>query len=187
MAAELSPRSDSYYRSAVSTSERRVLVAYASRMGSTAEIAEAIADQLRTHGLDVVTAACSAAPDPDGFDAVLVGSAVYATRWMKSARRFLRSHQEVLATRATWLFESGPTGELSDRRHESPAAVVRLAQHIGSPPIRVFGGNLDPARATSPIAKWVANSDMAGDYRDWQQIRDWADEIATRVLATPAV
>ena len=86
MAAELSPRSDSYYRSAVSTSERRVLVAYASRMGSTAEIAEAIADQLRTHGLDVVTAACSAAPDPDGFDAVLVGSAVYATRRGRSAR-----------------------------------------------------------------------------------------------------
>jgi len=168
----------------VSTSTRKVLVAYASRMGSTAEIADAVADQLRSHGLEVVTAPCSTAPDPAGFDAVLIGSAVYATRWMKSARRFLREHQAVLADRATWLFESGPTGDLSERRHESPAAVIRLAREVGSPPVEVFGGNLDPARATTPIAKWVANSDMAGDYRDWKQIRRWADEIAARLLTT---
>ena len=168
----------------MSTSTRKVLVAYASRMGSTAEIADAVADQLRSHGLEVVTTPCSTAPDPAGFDAVLIGSAVYATRWMKSARRFLREHQAVLAARATWLFESGPTGDLSERRHESPAAVIRLAREVGSPPVEVFGGNLDPARATTPIAKWVANSDMAGDYRDWKQIRRWADEIAARLLST---
>ncbi len=167
----------------MSTSAGRVLVAYASRMGSTAEIAEAIADQLRHHGLEVLTSPCSSAPDPAGFDAVLIGSAVYATRWMKSARRFLRDHQEVLAARATWLFESGPTGDLSERRHESPSAVIRLAREVGSPPVQVFGGNLDPARATTPIAKWVANSDMAGDYRDWEQIRAWADEIAAHLIS----
>jgi len=155
-------------------------------MGSTAEIAEAIADQLRHHDLEVVTSPCSTAPDPAGFDAVLIGSAVYATRWMKSARRFLRDHRAVLAVRATWLFESGPTGDLSERRHESPAAVIRLAREVGSPPVEVFGGNLDPARATTPIAKWVANSDMAGDYRDWKQIRDWADEIAGRLTKAPS-
>ena len=170
----------------MSTSVPKVLVAYASKMGSTAEIAEAIADQLRSHGLQVVTSPISTAPDPAGFDAVLIGSAVYTTRWLKSARRFLRAHEAVLAARATWLFESGPTGDLSERRHESPSAVIRLASDVGSPPVKVFGGNLDPARATTPIAKWVANSDMAGDYRDWKQIRDWADEIAGRLTAAPS-
>lgn len=159
-------------------SQRRVLVAYASRMGSTAEIAEVIAEQLRAAGLDVTLAPCAEAPDPGSFDAVVCGSAVYTTRWDKSARRFLRAHREALASRPTWLFESGPTGEISERRHESPAAVLRLAEQIGSSPPRVFGGNLDPARAKTRLARWVANSDMAGDYRNWTQIRAWADGIA---------
>jgi len=167
----------------VSDSQSRVLVAYASKMGSTAEIAEAIATQLRTHGIEATTSSCAAAPDPSAFDAVVVGSAVYATRWQKSARRYLRDWRDQLSSRPTWLFESGPTGDLSERRHESPAAVVRLAAEIGAPPIMVFGGNLDPERATTPIARWVANSDMAGDYRDWTAIRGWADRIAAAVVA----
>jgi len=166
----------------MSAEGKAVLVAYASKMGSTAEIAQAITDQLRSRGLKVVAAPFADAPDPAGFDAVVVGSAVYTTRWMKSARRFLRQHRETLADRPTWLFESGPTGDVAERRHESPAAVIRLAEEIGSPPITVFGGNLDPARATTPLARWVANSDMAGDYRNWEQIRAWADEIADRLL-----
>jgi menaquinone-dependent protoporphyrinogen oxidase len=161
---------------------KRVLVAHASKMGSTAEIAQAIGEQLRTRGLDVVVASVADALDPAEFDAVVVGSAVYTTRWMKSARRYLHRHRETLAARPTWLFESGPTGEVAERRHESPAAVVRLAEEIGSPPIIVFGGNLDPARATTRLARWVANSDMAGDYRDWDAIRAWADQVADALL-----
>lgn len=160
----------------------QVLVCYASKMGSTAEIAEAVADQLRSRGLEVTCSACSSAPDPSGFDAVVIGSAVYATRWMKSARRYLRAHRDELAARRAWLFESGVTGDPAERRHQSPASVIRLAEEIGSPPVQVFGGNLDPKRAQSPIARWVANSDMAGDYRDWTQIRAWADGIADQLL-----
>jgi hypothetical protein len=55
--------------------------------------------------------------------------------------------------------------------------VLRLAEDIGSSSPQVFGGNLDPARAKTRIARWVASSDLAGDYRNWDQIRDWADEI----------
>ncbi len=45
----------------------------------------------------------------------------------------------------------------------------------------VFGGNLDPASAKGRIAKWVANSDAAGDYRDWDQIRGWAASIGEQI------
>ena len=164
----------------------RVLVAYASRMGSTAEIADAIAARLRHAGLDVTVAPCAQAPDPAGFDAVVCGSAVYTTRWDKSARHFLRTHRAALASRPTWLFESGPTSVASERRHESPAAVLRFAESIGSAPPRVFGGNLDPARATTRLARWVASSDLAGDYRNWDEIRAWADGIARQLGGQPA-
>jgi NAD(P)-dependent dehydrogenase (short-subunit alcohol dehydrogenase family) len=61
----------------------RVLVTHASRMGSTAEIGEAIAERLRAAGLDVTVVSVSQAPDPEGFDAVVCSSAIYATRWVR--------------------------------------------------------------------------------------------------------
>jgi hypothetical protein len=68
----------------------RVLVTYASRMGSTAEIGEAIAERLRAAGLDVTVVPVGQAPEPEGFDAVVCGSAIYATRWDKAARHYIR-------------------------------------------------------------------------------------------------
>jgi hypothetical protein len=64
--------------------------------------------------------------------------------------------------------------------------VLRLAEDIGSSPPQVFGGNLDPARAKTRIARWVATSDLAGDYRNWGQIRDWADRIGRQVAERAA-
>ena len=64
--------------------------------------------------------------------------------------------------------------------------MLRLAEDIGSSPPQVFGGNLDPARAKTRIARWVASSDLAGDYRNWDQIQDWADEIGRQVAERAA-
>jgi menaquinone-dependent protoporphyrinogen oxidase len=159
----------------------RVLVTYASRMGSTAEIGEAIGERLRAAGLDVTLVPVGQAPEPEGFDAVVCGSAIYATRWDKAARHYIRQHRQALAERPTWLFESGPCGDSAEQRHQTSPSVLRLAEDIASVPPQVFGGNLDPARAKTRIARWVANSDLAGDYRNWDQIRTWADGIGRQV------
>ena len=66
--------------------QRRVLVAYASRMGSTKEIAEAIGAELTARDLEVDVLPCTADPKPDDYDAVVLGSAVYVRRWDKPAR-----------------------------------------------------------------------------------------------------
>jgi menaquinone-dependent protoporphyrinogen oxidase len=128
----------------------------------------------------------SQAPDPEGFDAVVCGSAIYATRWDKAARHYIRQHRQTLAERPTWLFESGPSGDAAGQRHQTSPSVLRLAEDIGSAPPAVFGGNLDPARARTRIARWVANSDLAGDYRNWDQIRTWADGIGRQVAGQVA-
>jgi len=163
----------------------KVLVAYASQMGSTAEIAEAIAERLATAGLEVTTCPCAEAPEPSDFDAVVCGSAIYATRWEKSARHYVRTYKDSLRQRPTWLFESGPCGSLAEQRHETSRFVLRVAGEIGCKPPKVFGGNLDPARANSRIAHWVANSDLAGDYRNWDDIRAWADDIGRSLSGQP--
>ena len=65
-------------------------VTYASRSGPTAEVGEAIAERLRAAGLDVTVVPVGQAPEPEGFDAVVCGSAIYATRWDKAARHCVR-------------------------------------------------------------------------------------------------
>ena len=63
--------------------------------------------------------------------------------------------------------------------------LVAYASRMGSTQEIDFGGNLDPSRATGKVARWVTNSDLAGDSRDWDQIRAWADDIADQLTAIP--
>ena len=161
-----------------------VLVAYASRMGSTEEIAAVIGDRLVSRGfaVDVVSAA-DAAP-AGGFDAVLLGSAVYMGQWDKHALDYLRREATDLALRPTWLFQSGPAGPAAENGHTGPPrAVRRLCRTIGLAEPTTFGGNLDPARAPGKLARWVSNGDLTGDHRDWDQIRAWADDVADQLTA----
>ena len=141
-----------------------VLVAYSSKMGSTAEIAEAIGDELRKAGAEVDVSDARTAGPPFEYDAVILGSAVYAARWLKPARRYLKQNRQQMAHRPTWLFQSGPCGEGAQTQRTEPSPkIAAIAREIGVDFPVVFGGNLDPSRAKGRIAKWVANSDAAGD------------------------
>ena len=91
----------------------KVLVTAASKHGATAEIADAIAGKFRESAIDVEIHAPDAVDDVVPYDAVVIGSAVYAGHWLEPARRFVDRHATALASRPTWLFSSGPIG----RRH----------------------------------------------------------------------
>ena len=86
----------------------RVLVAYGSKRGSTAEIAGWIGDTLRGQGLDTEVADAGSVRDVTDYDAVVLGGALYEGRWHKEARRFARRHAAALSGRPVWLFSSGP-------------------------------------------------------------------------------
>ena len=72
----------------------RVLVTYASRMGATQEIAEAIGRQLQRSGVQITVAACADDISSKGFDGVIIGSAIYTRRWLKAATRYLKRHAD---------------------------------------------------------------------------------------------
>ena len=168
---------------------KTVLVAYASRMGSTQEIAAAIGDQLTTRGFDVEVAAAETTPSARSFDAVILGSALYMGRWERDAVDYLKRQAPDLTDRPTWLFQSGPSGPPAEGKPTpTPGAVQRLCGKIGLAAPTTFGGNLDHSRATGLLARWVSNGDLAGDFRDWDQIRAWADGVADQLVAlrTPA-
>lgn len=173
---------------------RRVLVVYASRHGATAGIAKRIGEVLRSRG-DIYALVVDAAdkPDPNGFDAYVVGSAAYVGKWEKSAAEFARRHQAVLASKPTWLFSSGPVGtERIDKKGNSvlqdPSTVTELRQLLRPRGTQVFFGAWDPSVPSASFAEQVvrrlpAVKDLlpTGDFREWPVIEQWAREIAAAV------
>jgi menaquinone-dependent protoporphyrinogen oxidase len=163
-----------------------ILVTVASKHGATEEIGESIAAFLRAFGLTVETEAPEKVTSLDGFDAVVLGSAVYAGRWMDSATHFAQQFSTGLASRDIWLFSSGPIGD-PPMPTEEPAAAPALARRLGAHEHRSFAGRLDRDRLGF-MERTITRALKApeGDFRDWEAIRAWAGEIAT-ALARPKV
>lgn len=162
----------------------RVLVAYATKMESTRDIAEAIGDELRNRGLHVEVRNVCEADSPDYYDAVVLGSAVYAARWRPEAARYVKRHAAELASHPVWLFESGWVGKKPPKISPTPGAVKR-ATRIGAEPPTVFGGRLDPNLATGMFDRMLAKR-MPGDARDFDEIRAWAGTVADALTSAPA-
>jgi menaquinone-dependent protoporphyrinogen IX oxidase len=170
----------------------RVLVVVASKHGATGEIAQALARGLtacpagRAAGLSAVVVPADQYASPEGFDAVLLGSAVYAGRWLEPARRYAAVHAHALRTRPVWLFSSGPIGEPPFPPDE-PHDVAPLTALIDTRGHRVFPGRLDTARLTfGERAMATAMRAPVGDFRNWAEIAAWAEEIAAALAGAPA-
>src|SRR5689334_10713228 len=111
----------------------RVLVTWGSRLGGSAGIALVIADTLRARGFEVVEAAAAEAPPPRGFDAVILGGALYANRWHADARRYASRYARELRELPTWLFSSGPLDHSADMQELPPVRQVRaIMARIGA-------------------------------------------------------
>ena len=164
-----------------------VLVTYASKRGSTAEIAEAIADKLREHGLSVNCVPAADVNTLEPYDAVVLGSAVYVKHWPGDARHFLRRYAEELSRRPFWVFSSGPVGAPGDALDPDwvePARIVERLEHLGVREHVVFGGRA-PTHPKNRLERLLVERTLPGyrDRRDWGQIRAWASGIAAELGA----
>jgi menaquinone-dependent protoporphyrinogen oxidase len=176
----------------------RVLVAYASRHGATEGIAERIAVTLRSSGLDAEARSARTVRDVAGYDAFVVGSAVYMFRWLGEADAFVRRYRPSLASHPLWLFTSGPLGtepvnaQGRDQREASmPRGLATLATSLGARDLHVFFGAYERDRRPVGLAeRFLALLPAAreglpeGDFRDWGEIEAWAAAVA-RDLAVP--
>ena len=160
----------------------KVLVTAASRYGATEEIAQAVADELRAYGHDAVVQAPDAVNDVRGYDAVVLGSAVYAGRWLKPARELVERTGRAWAGRPVWLFSSGPIGDPLKPAEDPDVAGVMAA--TGARGHAVFAGRLVRNQlrfGDRAIAAALRAPD--GDFRDWDAIRAWAASIAEELAA----
>jgi menaquinone-dependent protoporphyrinogen oxidase len=184
----------------------RVQIVHASRHGGTAGIATRIAEVLRNQGADVVVEGAADRPDAAGFDAHVIGSAVYMGSWLKEGIEFLERNQATLAAGPVWLFSSGPLSEAPDKdKAEDPLTIAlgpeegpgsaghrkiaTLSDVIQPRDHRVFAGAFDPNAPPKTMAERLVRmvpaakrALPAGDFRDWDAIDGWAREIASDVI-----
>jgi menaquinone-dependent protoporphyrinogen oxidase len=167
-----------------------VLVTYATRYGSTQEVAEAVAATLREQGLEVDLQLMREVRTLEGRRAVILGAPLYIGHWHKDVQRFLRRHREVLMQRPVAIFTLGPT-QPDDQ--EWAGVRAQLEQELAKYPwlkpvaLELFGGKYDPAQLRFPdslLARSPASplhQMPASDVRDWTAIRMWASSLAAKL------
>lgn len=164
----------------------KVLVSAASKHGATAGIADAIASALMSRGFEVMVKEPGHVEEVHTFDAMVVGSAVYAGHWMKPAIELTERFAERFPGKPVWLFSSGPLGE-PPKPTEDPVDVAGVMEVTGARGHRVFAGKLDKAMLSFPERAIVgALRAPYGDFRDWDEIRNWAGEIADSLVEAGA-
>ena len=163
-------------------SQPRIMVAVASRHKATAEIGSRIAEVMNRSDVDASFTLLDDSTVTGDFDAFVVGSAVYAGRWLPEARDFVKQHKQELAGKPVFLFSCGPVGE-EPLPHEDPFDIERMSLLSTARDHRIFGGRLDHTKL-GMLERGIVMALGApeGDYRPWADIDAWADNIAATLI-----
>jgi menaquinone-dependent protoporphyrinogen oxidase len=175
----------------------KTLVAYATKYGATQQIAERIAETLTAAGVGAQARPIKTITDVSGYDAFVVGSAVYMGSWRKEALAFARRFRDTLACHPVWLFSSGPLGAATVdpkgndvRQSAEPKQLPELEEMLRPRDHHVFFGASDHTHfdvgdrlvySLPPVRKLLVD----GDFRDWDEVDAWVKEIARALVPAP--
>jgi len=166
-----------------------VLVTYATQLGSTAGVAEAIGETLIEQGLKVAVRPMHDVTDVTPYYAVVAGSAVQNRAWLPEAMRFLRTHQSALAKKRLAVFSVCMTMAMKNGQYHAVvrewlAPVRAIVQPMSE---GAFAGKLDISQIPSFADRLkfrisvVTGVWSEGDHRDWNAIHGWAKDIAAQL------
>jgi menaquinone-dependent protoporphyrinogen oxidase len=153
-----------------------ILVAHASKRGSTEEVAAFVAKRLRERGLVADVRRAAEVEDLAFYDGVVLGGSLYFGRWHDDARAFLKRFGAALADRPLAMFALGPKTASPHDLAESRTQLDHALRDAEPAMVAVFGGVIDPAKLRFPFDRMPAS-----DARDWDAIAAWADEVASLV------
>jgi menaquinone-dependent protoporphyrinogen oxidase len=165
---------------------KSILIAYASKYGSTQEVAETIGKGLSEAGFQVDLQPVTDVKSLDGYDAVVLGAAIYSTHWHPDAHAFLSKNREILERQPLAIFTLGPLSAGTSAMQSSRRQLDKeLAKYSWLKPVasELFVGKYDPKKLTG-FNRFVP----ASDHRDWVAICTWAYSLVgilnkTEVLA----
>jgi len=166
-----------------------VLVTYATRYGSTEEVALAVAQTLRESGIAIETQPVRSLQALERYSAIVLGVPLYMGRFHKDARRFLSAQRNVLTKMPVALFVLGP---IQTDEKDFAGARTQLnkesAKYPWFSPVsqQMFGGKFDPLKLDFPYSLIPPIRKLpAGDARDWTAIRAWANDLVSVIKPVP--
>lgn len=159
----------------------KVLVCAASRHGATAEIAQSIGEALTAAGVEVDVRPPDQVNNIAQYDGVVLGSGVYAGRWLGPVKQLIERESAALSAGRVWLFSSGPVGDPAKPEGE-PEDVALIRKRTRAIDHRVFPGKLIRRELGFAEKAIVAVFKAAeGDFRPWDEVTEWATGIARTV------
>lgn len=166
-------------------SNSRVLVAAASKHGATREIAAHIGETLRGRGCDATVVDAGEIDSVDGYDAIVLGSAVYGGHWLADAKDLADRIATLRPRPPVWLFSSGPVGD-PPKPDEDPVDVAAIVDATTPRGHRVFAGKITKSElGFAERAIMIAVRAPEGDFRQWDEISDWANGVADALDGEP--
>jgi len=167
-----------------------ILIAYATRSGSTAEVAEAIGASLHDAGLGPDVLPMRQVESLEGRTAVILGAPLYVGRFPDEFHKFLARHRDALATLRPWCFVLGPTrNQPADFEAARKQAEKQLGRYrwFHAAELQIFGGKFDLDRLPFPFSlarrlpKFILKEIPSTDMRDWAAIRAWTLKVAGQI------
>lgn len=159
---------------------KRILVAYASRYGSTGEISQEIGEVLRSSGMSVDVRNVCEVTDLSGYQGAVIGSPIYMGKWLPEAAEFVRQFQEDLRDMPVAVFAVGfsmkePT---ESNRQYALTAVHTIRPYVHPFDIGLFGGKITYGSLSTADRDMIRMSGAEeGDFRDWDEITAWASGL----------
>jgi len=160
---------------------KSILLAYASRFGSTQEVAEAIASTLSEAGLEVDLQPMQEVNSLDRYDAVVLGAAIYNAKWNAVAHQFVSQNQDALRQLPVAIFTLGPLSASDAAKRNSRRQLDgELAKYHWLKPaaVEIFAGKYDPSK---PGLNFFERFLPARDYRNWDAICAWAKALSAQL------
>lgn len=157
-----------------------ILVAYATRNGSTTEIALAVAKELEHAGATVTVADMKTVISVTDYTAVVIGGPLYMGSLVKEVAQFVGKYKETFCTMPVAAFAVGISPKNPDLGAVVQAAGALNAAITPLQPVAstVFAGKLDPAKLSFIQRKMTELvKSPVGDFRDWDAIAAWAREL----------
>ncbi len=165
---------------------RRLLLAYASAAGSTAETASFMAKRLSEHGWAVDLREVRKAPAPNGYSAVIVASPVRAGNWLSEATGYVKAHRQELAKNRPVYFTMCMTlSQDTPANREAVTAYIKPVRELVEPRTAAFfAGKMDYAKLSFFVRQIVKLKKVPeGDFRNWRAIGEWVDGLDRELTA----
>jgi len=167
----------------------KILVAYATKAGSTAEVAAEIGRVVESKsGCKVDVHPVDKLNGVDGYDAVIIGSGIRAGKWLPEATKFVERHRDALSRVPVAYFVVCLT--LKDNTEENRRTVAAyldpVCEMVQPVDVGLFAGAMDSSKLPFILRLMMkAMKAPQGDFRDWEGIRDWARQVYDRLVTRP--